>query len=235
MEEVESSFFFLLGNGTILLQCLIAGKDFILGRRRTVRIIRLVDDDLRIDKLDIFPQAEKKKFPVEVTGDLEPVGFLAETKDKIADIIVADFADALIFDFTGDLRYALLDFRKCLDKDAFDSDRVFIVACRHGDGNHGVFPGKVDDRVDGRIVDGFDVSSSILDFGGLESDILDGSPESIDDADVSDGKVVIEDDEQSSDDILNQSLAAKTDDEGDDTDTGKDRCNIDSPKSKDDT
>ena len=234
-DPLEKGFFlFLCRKSAVLVVDKLAQPLFLgTGLGKIDRIGR-IDDEGGKAVLDIVVLDHLIDLSLEIPLDLETVLGIAEGDEFQGDSGIAEAIDPDVFRAVVDHRHRLSDLREFLGDDALDSFEVLVVGNieRHG---HAVrSPGKIHAGIDGRVGDGFLVSDSVVDLHASQTDFRDLALETVDDADIPDIEVVIEDDEQTADDILDQGLASKTEDQSQNAKTGNDAGNIYAPKSQND-
>ena len=180
-----------------------------------------MDNDLRIGNRDAIAVEDDFYFAVDVALDLVTHRFVAFGDDADDDRAFGEGLDADVAWPVDDGRAFGLDFLKMLGEDLLDFLDILSVADRNVADGRRKLGSHVDQGADVGVVDDLDVAPGIFDLGCPDAHFLDRPPEAVDDDDVADLEGFLEDDENPGEDVLDERLGPKADDEGEDPGAGQ--------------
>lgn len=192
-----------------------------------VELLFLGEDNTGIRDVDSRGGEDRAVFPEQVTLNLETVRLFAGRDDFDGDVGVFVFGDAFVEGAGEDRRDLFLDGIELLLEELFDEFDGDVIREIDVHDREGGFAGEVHDVLDVAVIHDFDVARAVQEFGGADTNLNDFAAEPIDGDDFARVEFVLKDDEHPGDDVGDQGLGAKANDEGENANGGNQGFRVD--------
>ena len=181
-----------------------------------------MDVDLRERNFDILLLEQDKKVAVELPLGGEDIAFLDVGVELQVDAAVGEFLDAHVHRHGKiEILMGRVHLRQAFTQDCFQIFDIGIVGNPDNGQRPGIVAGAVLEVADIGVVDDLEVAAGVFDDGRAHADAADGAAEIIENDDIPDFILAFKDDEEAGDDILDQALGAKAEDQTEQSDAGK--------------